>query len=488
LKLWQKEMLLISLPLIFSLVLAYLLFQADRESDRELHVRSITSTISRIETLNMEAVAAITAFTRTKTPDALRKFQQIDVELTAEFKNAKDLISNDPNELHALEHIQLLENRLFRIADDTALSSKEEGTILQLIGMREQLEGLISETHKEIDQLVADVKSQSNISSSEETQSSRTQKRFVLYALLIVNTLLTIGVAAFNARSTAARLQVMIDNTLRVASGKQLNPRLQGKDELAELDRVFHSMAAALEESDQKRIAVEKMKREFMAMVSHDLKTPLSSLLGTLGLLSAEAFGPLDEKGKSMVDKSQKQAKRLMNLANDLMLLEKLESDSFSIQLGIVSIADVISESVEAVRAAASERHIAIETPQSSEQLTADRERLIQVIANLLSNAIKFSPVGSTISISIIPNEDWLEIRVSDEGRGVPPSKQELIFEKFIQVETSDQSEKGGTGLGLPICKMIVESHRGSIGVKSVEGAGSSFWFRIPRSIDSPSC
>jgi signal transduction histidine kinase len=105
---------------------------------------------------------------------------------------------------------------------------------------------------------------------------------------------------------------------------------------------------------------------------------------------------------------------------------------------------------------------------------------LVQVLINLLSNAIKFSPDHGVVKVVIDNGADWVEVKVTDQGRGIPEEYKKAIFEKFRQVEIADAIEKGGTGLGLPICKLIVEKHGGSIGVLTEAGKGSTFWFRIP--------
>lgn len=117
-------------------------------------------------------------------------------------------------------------------------------------------------------------------------------------------------------------------------------------------------------------------------------------------------------------------------------------------------------------------------------ELYADADRLVQVLVNLITNAVKFSPAGGTVQVTHKLDEDTLEMRVIDEGRGVPAKYKELIFERFQQVEVGDAKQKGGTGLGLAICKTIVEMHGGIIGVESEEGKGSTFWFRIKRNRD----
>ena len=236
------------------------------------------------------------------------------------------------------------------------------------------------------------------------------------------------------------------------------------------------------------RHEIERLKREFVAMVSHDLRTPLTSLQSTLALIAAGALGQLSERGQRMAKRAEGESVRLINLISDLLFVEKMESGKFDIRLEDVELSDILLQSVEAVRREADAQGIVIETPATEARLSADPDRLVQVLVNLLSNAIKFSPEKAIVNISVKESPDWVELRVSDHGRGIPPEYRDIIFERFAQVEVSDSREKGGTGLGLPICKLIVEGHRGRIGVESANGHGSTFWFRIPKTASSPAC
>lgn len=229
------------------------------------------------------------------------------------------------------------------------------------------------------------------------------------------------------------------------------------------------------------RHKAERLKQEFVAMIGHEIKTPLASIMGNLALFSAEAFGKLSAKGKHIVSASERQAQRLLNLINELLLLEKLESGEFSVRMSSTSLSDVLTDAREAVRSLASSRSITVFIESTTAVAYADAERLLQVLINLLANAIRFSPNHGTVKISIKETSTWLELRVSDEGRGVPLAYRSVIFEKFKQVKISDERVLGGTGLGLPICKMIVEKHGGTIGVDSGTDKGSTFWFRIPK-------
>ena len=237
--------------------------------------------------------------------------------------------------------------------------------------------------------------------------------------------------------------------------------------------------------TEQKQI--ERMKREFVAMVSHDLRTPLTSIQGFLSLVEIGAFGDLNQSGMQSLKIADTSITRLINLINDLLDAERIESGKLEITIGNVSLADVFEQSSQAVSNFASDHGVKIEILQQELvdgiQLRADGDRLIQVLINLLSNAIKFSPEDSTVRLSCQPVDAFYEIKVADEGRGIPAEFVNSVFERFKQVKKSDAREKKGTGLGLAICKAIVEKHGGQIGVTSEEGKGSTFWFRIPKEL-----
>ncbi len=229
------------------------------------------------------------------------------------------------------------------------------------------------------------------------------------------------------------------------------------------------------------RHEIERLKREFVAMVSHDLKTPLSSVRGMLVLLSAGAAGELPPKAGPMVRSAEGQLERLIKLINDLLDVQKMESGKFQIHMQDVSIRAILEESYDVVEQVAEQNKVTIEISGDDERIEADPDRIVQVVVNLLSNAVKFSPEGSRVDMRILTEHDYVEVQVEDKGRGIKDEHKEVVFERFKQIEASDATEKKGTGLGLAICKLIIEGHHGTIGVNSTEGQGSTFWFRLPR-------
>ncbi|MBX9690758.1 MAG: PAS domain-containing sensor histidine kinase, partial [Cyanobacteria bacterium] len=228
------------------------------------------------------------------------------------------------------------------------------------------------------------------------------------------------------------------------------------------------------------RHEIERMKREFVAMVSHDLRTPLSSVQGMLALLSAGAAGNLPARAGSIVETAEGQLERLISLINDLLDIQKMESGRFQIERDEVLVKDLLDQSLEAVEQVAKAAKVEFSLPETNARMIADGARIIQVLVNLFSNAIKFSPADGSVEVTVIESPTEVEFRVEDHGRGIPPEHIDAVFERFRQVEPGDAKEKKGTGLGLAICKMIVEGHGGTIGVRSEPGKGSTFWFKIP--------
>lgn len=260
-------------------------------------------------------------------------------------------------------------------------------------------------------------------------------------------------------------------------------------------------MTAQWSESDQSLFVVsrdvsarrqmERMKMELTAMVSHDIRTPLSSLLLTLELFKTGKCGELNERGSRLIGSAQKSVDALMRLINDFLDSQKYESSGITLVPEHCSSKELVDDSISRVAQAAEAKQIKLVTRIDDVELKVDGEQLARVIVNLLHNAIKFSPNESRIQVfAILLTEQVergpeMEFLVSDGGPGIPPHMQDKIFQKFTQVGTGSAGERSGSGLGLAICKSIVEAHGGAIGVRSLPGQGSTFWFRIPLQVDT---
>ena len=226
---------------------------------------------------------------------------------------------------------------------------------------------------------------------------------------------------------------------------------------------------------------MQRLKDEFVSLVSHELRTPLTSIRGALGLLAGGLMTAAPEKGERMLQIAVNNTDRLVRLINDILDLERIDSGKVTLVKARCQPGVLLFESAELIRPLAEKACIHIEIGAASDaSVWADPDRILQTLTNLLSNAIKFSPGGTTIRLSAESNGDAVVFRVSDQGRGIPSQKLETIFERFQQVDASDARQKGGSGLGLTICRSIVAEHGGQLGVESVVGEGSVFSFTLP--------
>ncbi len=228
------------------------------------------------------------------------------------------------------------------------------------------------------------------------------------------------------------------------------------------------------------RSKMDRLKAEFISLVSHELRTPLTSIRGALGLLASGRLGTLPEKGQNMLVIASENTDRLVRLVNDILDLEKLDSGVIQMQAVPTSAAALVKTAVNAMSGLALKARVELRADAGEMTLQADPDRMVQVFTNLISNAIKFSPAGGVVTLAARQVEDVAEFSVVDQGRGIPADMLEAVFERFRQVEEGDARKKGGTGLGLPICRKIVEQHGGLIWAESGQGKGSKFIVQLP--------
>jgi signal transduction histidine kinase len=228
---------------------------------------------------------------------------------------------------------------------------------------------------------------------------------------------------------------------------------------------------------------LDRLKSEFVAVVSHEVRTPLTSIKGSLELLGDERFHTLPPPQKELLQICQANTERLISLINDILDFSKLEASKFTLNLEETDLLKVLTEAVENIRSLAEMRKIRVDihvegTVGSAE---VDPMRVSQVMTNLLGNAIKFSAEKSTVEVWARGADDDVEISIRDRGRGISPKDVSRLFQRFGQLDSSNTRKAGGTGLGLVISKGIVEQHGGRIWVDSQPGVGSTFSFSLPR-------
>ena len=225
---------------------------------------------------------------------------------------------------------------------------------------------------------------------------------------------------------------------------------------------------------------LDRLKSEFVATASHELKTPLTSIGMSMGLLEERLTSTLGESNRELLEAANEEVGRLRALVEDLLDLSKIEAGRMEMHPQATSIRDLANHALQNFRPQASEQDVELKmnVPDGLPDVHADPEKIVQVFTNLLSNALHFTENGDSVRVSAEAGTDEMYLTVTDTGPGIPREQQERIFDKFTQVESEDSV--GGTGLGLAICKEIVERHGGRIRAGSALGKGATFTFTLP--------
>lgn len=243
-------------------------------------------------------------------------------------------------------------------------------------------------------------------------------------------------------------------------------------------------MVSALTDKAKQR-ELERMEREFIAHVTHELRSPLTSIKAALEIMEGMVSGKLDDEGGRMFRTAQRNTERLESLINSILDFSKIESGQMTVLPERAAAGKIAAEAVESMRPWTVKKGLRVELSDKAvgAEVSADVPRTVQVLINLLSNAIKFTPSGGAISVSVQPapggGEPAVLYSVKDSGPGIPKDQQEKVFEKFVQI-ASGEKHVGGTGLGLAIAKALVHLQKGKMWIESEPGRGADFRFTLP--------
>ena len=253
-------------------------------------------------------------------------------------------------------------------------------------------------------------------------------------------------------------------------------------DEIGELVDSFNIMSDTIKEKEEQAKKTDIAKDEFLAMITHELKTPLVPIQGYSDILLNEHLGKLNPEQKNRLSIIKSSSETLLGIISDLLDVQKLEIGQLRMKKENADIKSSILKSVNALAPQAEKNEIKITTNAESLMIVHDSERIKQVLTNLIKNAmIAVEPKTGKIEVTMEDTPSEIQISVQDNGMGIPKDKQKDLFKKFYQVDTTLTRERGGSGLGLAICRGIIDNHGGSISVQSQEGNGAKFTFSIPR-------
>lgn len=453
---------------------------------------------------------------------------------------------------------------------------------------------ILMRAQREMDNLYALIESTVSQESAREVRLQQEMTEYnelsskILLSSLILSALIAILMVAVFNRNTAKRLNLLMENTQRMAAGQAPMEQIKGRDELAQIDNLYHRMhesltvlrkhekamlanaAEAIVSIDQslrftnvnpateriwgyseeellakrvieviagdekqkvgdilskavggdaevrietkakrkdgelvdtswsvswskeenslycvvqdisQRKELDRIKQEFFAMVNHDLRTPLTSIQMVLDWVEDEITDETSPPLVKSVKRAKESSKEMLGLINSLLEMEKIDSGMIELSKAPTDLSDLLSSAVQQVAGLAQDKNITLAENLIPASASVDAGRIKQVMTNLLGNAIKFSPRDSKITAILEKGDDGFKISIKDEGMGIKSHELPYVFERFKQATSDEQRRKKGFGLGLSICKAIVEAHGGQIGVESVEGEGSCFSFTLP--------
>ncbi|WP_317405923.1 sensor histidine kinase [Sulfitobacter dubius] len=234
-------------------------------------------------------------------------------------------------------------------------------------------------------------------------------------------------------------------------------------------------------EHEKTKIAF-KVKTEFVSTISHELRTPMTSIKGSLDMACAGVLGEMTPQMEKVLKIAQRNSARLTSIINEILDLQKFEAGKISFDIEPLEVQTIIEDAIELNQSFAASLGVTLRYAKPSDPagIATDEKRLQQVMSNLLSNAAKFSPAGSTVKVTSVTENEKVRISVIDEGIGLSESEREKVFDEFSQIDSSDQRAVGGTGLGMNISKRIIEALGGEIDYFKNEGPGTTFYIDMP--------
>jgi len=282
-------------------------------------------------------------------------------------------------------------------------------------------------------------------------------------------------------------LSALADQTAGPVENAQLSEQLDRAKLLSENARLYEAERAARKEAELARAEAEnanRAKSEFLANMSHELRTPLNAIAGYVELLDMEIRGPILQPQRDDLARIKASQRLLLRLVNDVLNFAKLESGHVPMTVKNVSVSEVLGslEPLVLPQLMSKGLHFDMESCSDDLHAVADPEKLEQILLNLLSNAIKFTPADGSIHLSCESTAMTVSIKVVDTGRGIPPEKQDGIFEPFVRVDEGFARKTEGTGLGLAISRNLARAMGGELAVESTPGAGATFILTLKRS------
>lgn len=456
-----------------------------KTTTRETHSKDVVATTLQAQTLVVDFETGIRGYVISRNQQFLQPWRQARAAWPATITHLRELVLHDHEESQRAASVAALVASyqtdyaypvifIAKIAPAAAIAQIASDEAKQRVdAIRGQLTRIL------------DVEARR---SRQRAASAQTLQRDALAAAtvgLAASALLVLLFGAWIGRAVVKPIETVTESAQAVAAG-DLTTRLdeRGAGEIGVLKQAFNAMTRALEasrlellEQNERLRASEEAKSDLISMISHELRTPLSSVLGFTTLLLQREFPP--EERRHYLGIVDTEARRLAALAEDFLDVRLLEEGRLELEVRPIDLGELVRRQTQLFFAHERTHELTLDIPDQRVVVTADSDRIAQVVANLLSNAIKYSPDGCTVRVGLRRRPGWVRISVADEGVGISPEHQSRIFEKFFR-GGAPAAGIPGTGLGLAVTRRIVEAHGGTISFTSEEGRGSTFRVDLP--------
>lgn len=458
--------------------------QVEQEAQRVNRNKMINDSVNAIVhdcisiTDATQGYSMIPSIDRERTTRALATIKEKMTDINDQFENLKELSHGDPSmSMQVLNCGRAFNQTRVDLLALRAAMAKCSFDDLPLV-LNHGRKRLDLDIHACLRAGVLELGEESRKQTDDKTaREMREKERLILKCAIAASCIIAVMVAFLFGQNLARRLTLLGANAKRLAKGESLLAAQGGSDEVAELDRNIHYAAQLIE-------AAKRMRQEVMAMITHDLKTPLQSIKSYYEMLEGGLFGELNERGKRLLGISQNSIGHMTQLIDSVLELEKLRTGKVLLKTEEIEPSSLLDGCVQSVKVFADSKDVALITDYHhtpSDTIRGDDFWLHEVFINILSNAIKFTADNSKVTVATKITGRKLEVSVIDQGPGISKEEVAMIFERFHRAESA--APVAGSGLGLSIAKELIELHLGSIRVESEVGHGSTFIIGLPLAV-----
>ncbi len=487
-KLIQKALILIVVPLVFEIILIFALIyqnnQIAKETQHVIRSESLVQAVYQTQLIQMDAVRLVYRISGIEDRRHLSELaHRLELIKPAREKVIQAVRSSRLKSTDEIDRLLDISRRVdicferFRkkMAANQAITHQE---LTALLVASSRMTIVMSECAR----LTKDFASgewRAQRESALKQQNMRRNLNATIIVGLLINVALALGMASGLNRNTIRRLNLIMKNADRIGQAEPLETKVSGNDEISELDSVLHTVSKILLKARQQEQEVKRMKENFYAMVTHDLRSPLTSVSLAMELVIHGSKGDISEESRRILEKALLTLERVFQVINDFLDLRKLDANCFELRFATVSAKAVVGTCKENLQCEANEKGVVLNVVTLPVYVNADEESLTRVVSNLMLNAIKVSSENDEVTVRLSQDLESSMVRfeICDQGPTIEESRKDLLFAGFKEWAGPTLQ---GSGLGLVIAKLIVDQHGGQIGVLDNASRGNIFWFTLP--------